>query len=194
MKTKAIALLATAATALVPVACGQTGTDHGASAPAASTEDAVPPMPNEKDTWQHPFPVNGCRFAFPDEIAQRAGISVTSEVDRGSSGCTYNNGEDAFSAKTFVSVDIHDPVNMDDLLARSVKLAEGLQGARVVSDVPRLGTEAKCITISKQDHQLALLVVKANEQHGFVIQMQPVNGCEKEIPVAVMIVARALKG
>ena len=43
----------------------------------------------------NPDQVNGCRLASAEEISGAAGVTVTRALDRGRSGCTYYNGEDA---------------------------------------------------------------------------------------------------
>jgi hypothetical protein len=94
----------------------QSGQSNASTPLATSSYAATPSPPPDGDRWTHPFPTNGWRYAFPQEVAAASGVSVTSEVDRGSSGCTYNNGEDLGAA-----------------LAGAPKLVKGSQGLLVIN-------------------------------------------------------------
>ena len=112
-------------------------------------------------------------------------MSVTSEVDRGSSGCTYNNGEDAFSAKKFVSVGTLEATDFDRMLTK-------LAGQADVTDVPGLGIDAKFLAIHGQ--QMTLLLVKVDGLRTINVQVAPNGNQANSTQVAKLIIARMQNG
>lgn len=134
-----------------------------------------------------PDPVNGCRFAAPEEIAGPAGVTVTAELDRGASRCIYNNGEDASGAKTFVQVD---PLNAADFDREVAKMA----GNADVTDVPELGVESKRLIFQHQGVQSAVLMVKADAAHAFTVEIFPMADRANEVAVARLLMPRVQNG
>jgi hypothetical protein len=128
-----------------------------------------------------PNPVNGCRFASPQEISAAAGVSVTEQVDRGPAGCTYHNGAEA--PRTEVSVDTFDASDFDrDPTHKS--------GSTEVADVPDLGVEAKYLTTQHQGVRSARLIVKADPVHAFMVEIAPTGDRSQEISVAKFLLPR----
>jgi hypothetical protein len=128
-------------------------------------------------------PAGGCRFASAQEISGPAGVSVTDEVDRGPSRCTYNNGEGTATAKTFVQVDTFDAMDFDRDVAR-------MAGNADVADVSDLGVEAKYLTFQHQGLRTASLMVKADATHAFAVEIFPTADRANEISVASLLLTR----
>jgi hypothetical protein len=132
-----------------------------------------------------PFPVNGCRFASPEEVSAAAGVSLTKEIDRGVSGCTYTNGDEASGTK--VSVDTLDASDFDrDPTHKS--------GSTEVFDVSELGVEAKYLITQHQGARSARLIVKADAAHAFIVEIIPTGDRDQEIYVAKFLLPRVQNG
>jgi hypothetical protein len=126
-------------------------------------------------------PIDGCRFASPQEISAAAGVSVVKEIDRGVSGCTYKNGDEA--SGTEVSVETFDASDFDrDPTHKS--------GSTEVADVSELGVEAKYLTTQHQGVRSARLIVKADAVHAFMVEIVPTGDRTQEISVAKLLLPR----
>ncbi len=108
---------------------------------------------------------------------------MTQEVDRGSSGCTYNNGEDAFSAKTFVKFDISDPSDFDHIATNMGALGQ-------VVDIPNLGRRAEYLRSNGGAEPSGYLLVDVDGKNGFGVQIAPSGDRADEIAVAKLLVPR----
>ncbi|WP_221044867.1 hypothetical protein [Mycobacterium senriense] len=112
---------------------------------------------------------------------------MSSEVDRGSSGCTYNNGENAFSAKTFVAVSTIGAGGFDHELTNEA-------GRANITDVPGLGVDAKLLTTATSGQALNLLIVKVDAQRAISVQVAPNGDQHNSTQVATLILARMQNG
>jgi hypothetical protein len=128
-----------------------------------------------------PPPTSACRFASPQEISAAAGVSVTNEIDRGVSGCTYNNRDNA--SGTEVSVDTFAAADFDrDPTHKS--------GSTEETDVFELGVEAKYLATQHQGVRSARLIVKADDVHAFIVEIFPTGDRAQEISVARLLLPR----
>lgn len=134
----------------------------------------------------NPDHVNGCRLASPEEISGAARVTVTRALDRGTSGCTYNNGEQASSAETSVEV--------DTLAASAYDLDVAKWSANAdTDDVSELGVEAKYLIFQHQGVRSAVLIVKADAAHAFTVDIFPTDRASA-IAVAELLLPRVQNG
>jgi hypothetical protein len=135
----------------------------------------------------NPDQVNGCRLASPEEISGGAGVTVTRAVDRGTSGCTYDNGQDASRTETSVRVDTLEASAYDLDVAKWSANAD-------VDDVSELGVDAKYLVFQHQGVRTAVLIVKADAAHAFTVDIFPTTGRASAIAVAKLLLPRVQNG
>ena len=135
----------------------------------------------------NPDHVNGCRLASPEEISGALGATVTLALDRGASGCTYNNGEDASRTETSVRVDTLEASAYEPDVTRWSANADA-------DDVSELGVEAKYLMFQHQGVRTAVLIVKADAAHAFTVDIFPTTDRTSAIAVARLLLPRVQNG
>jgi hypothetical protein len=130
-----------------------------------------------------PHQVNGCRLASPEEISGAAGVTVTRTLDRGTSGCTYDNGGDASGTGTSVRVDTLEASAYDLDVTKWSANADA-------EDVSDLGVQAKYFVFQHQGVRTAVLMVKADAAHAFTVDIFPTTDRTSAIAVAKLLLPR----
>ena len=128
----------------------------------------------------NPDQVNGCRLASPEEISGAAGVTVTRAVDRGASGCTYDNGKDSSKTDPSVRVDTLEASAYDIDVAKWSANAD-------VDDVSELGVGAKYFGFQHQGVRSAVLIVKADAAHAFTVDIYPPTDRASAVAVAKLL-------
>jgi hypothetical protein len=191
---RAISMLGIAiAVASTAAGCAH-GTPNGRStssddaATGSSSQAVATTRPSEVDRWHHPFAVNGCRYAFPDEVSNAASLQLSEEMDRGSSGCTYdNNGRMVDSSY----VQVH-PWDSSQNLENSV---EKFVGKYPIDDVSGIGIKAKSVAVDAGNGVTFIeLFVQADSQHGLTVVVVPATDAAPATAVARLLAPRVIAG